>query len=85
MPVGKGTDCVWLRLHEVSTLRFSDVWLLHRLSISGCEKSRLSCTFLLPHLHISLYYELHPGVIFPSMFDVVSFTLAVHFMISFES
>ena len=85
MPVGKGTDRVWLRLHEVSTLSFSQVWLLHRLSIAGCEESRLSSTSLLPLLCISLYYELHHGVIFPSMFDVVSFTLAIHFMISFES
>lgn len=85
MPVGKGTNHVWLGLHEVSTLSFSDVWLLHRVYISGCKESRLSCTFLLPHLCISLYCELHHGVIFPSMFDVVSFTLAIHFTISFES
>lgn len=68
---------MWLGLHEVNTLSFSGMRLLHRLSISGCETSVLS--------PLSLYFELHDGAILSAMFDVVSFTLAIHFMIVLES
>lgn len=68
---------MWLGLHEVSTLSFSGMWPLRRLSISGCEASVLS--------PLSLYFELHDGAILNDMFDVVSFTLAIHFTIALES